>query len=203
MAIVTKMITKILSDYENSDMLVNSALKYRFSYNGYDTDVFYTAKDGLENQLLLLIMVDNVSYITTLNFHKDNNDYYMMFYLSNELYKKIQFSLLYVNNHCATQPYFETMVNYIMAHKPVTVQHRDELRQRRAYTYKYDHNNPYFKMTRRVPMSKDMREKILKKYNKELAIKILKFCGNTQTLVFTPNIEESKDIEVYMNTHSM
>ena len=30
MALVTNMITKILSDYENTDLLINSALKYRF-----------------------------------------------------------------------------------------------------------------------------------------------------------------------------
>ena len=52
-------------------------------------------------------------------------------------------------------------------------------------------------------MSEKMKNKILKKYDKELAQKILKFCGQTRTLVFTPNIEDSKDIEVYMDTHSI
>lgn len=203
MAIVNEMINKILSDYSNSDLLVNSALKYRFTYNGYITDVFYTENDGLKNQLLLSIMVDDVTYITTLNFHKVKDDYYMMFYLPNELYKRIQFSLLYVNGKCSTKPYFESMKDYIKTHRPITVQHRDELRRRRAYTYKYEHNNPYFKMTRRVPMSKNMRKKIWEKYDKELAIKILEFCGKTQTLVFSPNIEDSKDIEAYMDNHSM
>lgn len=202
MANVTNAITKIISEYNNSDMLVNSALKYRFTYNGYATDIFYTVKDGLQKQLLLAIMVNDVTYITTLNFYKLENDYYMNFYLSNELYKKIQFSLLYVNNHCAVNPYFETMIDYIMTHQPIAVQHRRELRGRRDYIYKYERNNPYFKTTKRTSMSPKMRAKILKKYNKELAQKILKFCGTTRTLVFTPNIEDSKDIEVYMNTHS-
>ena len=203
MALVTNMITKILSDYENTDLLINSALKYRFSYNGYDTDVFYTVKDGLENQLLLSIMVDGIAYITTLNFHKAKNDYYMMFYLPNELYTEIQFSLLYVNKHCAVNPYFEAMSDYIMMHRPIAAQHREELRRHPTYTYKLEHSYPYFKTTRRVSMSKDMKNKICEKYDKVLAAKILKFCGKTKTLVFTPNIEDSKDIEVYMDTHSM
>ena len=70
MAIVTSMIAKVLSDYNNSDMLVNSALKYRFYYNGYETDVFYTIKDGLQNQLLLSITVEDITYVTTLSFRK-------------------------------------------------------------------------------------------------------------------------------------
>lgn len=203
MAIVTSMIAKVLSDYNNSDMLVNSALKYRFYYNGYETDVFYTIKDGLQNQLLLSITVEDVTYVTTLSFRKVKNEYHMMYYLSNELYKKIQFSLLYVDKHCTTTPYFEAMSNFIMNHQPITVKHRDELGRRRAYTYKFEGNNPYFKTTKRSPMSEKMKNKILKKYDKELAQKILKFCGQTRTLVFTPNIEDSKDIEVYMDTHSI
>ena len=57
MANITNMIDKIFTEYKNSNMIINSALKYRFSYNGYNTDVFYTQKDGLQNQLLLAITV--------------------------------------------------------------------------------------------------------------------------------------------------
>ena len=111
--------------------------------------------------------------------------------------------VLYVNKHCAVNPYFEAMSDYIMTHCPIAVQHREELRRHPTYTYKLEHSYPYFKTTRRVSMSKDMKNKICEKYDKVLAAKILKFCGKTQTLVFTPNIKDSKDIEVYMGTHSM
>ena len=50
MANITNMIDKIFTEYKNSNMIINSALKYRFSYNGYNTDVFYTQKDELQNQ---------------------------------------------------------------------------------------------------------------------------------------------------------
>ena len=81
MANITNMIDKIFTEYKNSNMIINSALKYRFSYNGYNTDVFYTQKDGLQNQLLLAITVDNVTYITTLYFYKKDKEYCMQFYL--------------------------------------------------------------------------------------------------------------------------
>lgn len=202
MACITNMINKILLEYNNGNMTVNSALKYRFTYNGYNTDVFYTQKDGLQHQLLLAIMVNNVTYITTLHFVLKNNDYYMQFYLPNELYEQLQFSLLYVDGHCAVTPYFEKMINHIMKNHPISVRHRDELRNYQNYVYEDEKNNPYFKTTRRVSMSAKMRSKIKKKYDEDLATKILDFCGTTKTLVYTSNIAESKDIEVYMNAHS-
>lgn len=202
MANITNMIDKIFTEYKNSNMIINSALKYRFSYNGYNTDVFYTQKDGLQNQLLLAITVDNVTYITTLYFHKKDNEYCMQFYLPNELYERLQFSLLYVDGHCAVTPYFEKMINHIMKNYPIYVRHRDELRNYQNYVYEDEKNNPYFKTTRRVSMSAKMRSKIKKKYDEDLATKILDFCGTTKTLVYTSNIAESKDIEVYMNAHS-
>lgn len=202
MACITNMINKILLEYNNGNMTVNSALKYRFTYNGYNTDVFYTQKDGLQNQLLLAITVDNVTYITTLYFYKKDKEYCMQFYLPNELYEQLQFSLLYVDGHCAVTPYFEKMINHIMKNHPISVRHRDELRNYQNYVYEDEKNNPYFKTTRRVSMSAKMRSKIKKKYDEDLATKILDFCGTTKTLVYTSNIAESKDIEVYMNAHS-
>lgn len=89
-----------------------------------------------------------------------------------------------------------------MAHKPISVRHRDELRNYQNYVYEDEKNNPYFKTTRRVSMSAKMRNKIKNKYDEDLATKILDFCGTTKTLVYTSNIAESKDIEAYMNTHS-
>ena len=44
MANITNMIDKIFTEYKNTDMIINSALKYRFSYNGYNTDVFILKK---------------------------------------------------------------------------------------------------------------------------------------------------------------
>lgn len=202
MANITNMIDKIFTEYKNSNMIINSALKYRFSYNRYNTDVFYTQKDGLQNQLLLAITVDNVTYITTLYFYKKDKEYCMQFYLPNELYEQLQFSLLYVDGHCAVTPYFETMINYIMAHKPISVNHRNELANYHNYVYGDRNNNPYFKTTKRVSMSAKMRNKIKNKYDEDLATKILEFCGTTKTLVYTSNIAESKDIEAYMNAHS-
>lgn len=203
MAIVTDAITKILSDYNNIDLQVNSALKYRFSYNGYVTDAFYTVEDGLAKQLLVLITINGVTYVTTLNFNQKENEYYMNFYLPNELYEKVKFSLLYVNNRCATKPYFEAMFNYILTHQPIAILHREELRNRQIYQYTLERDKPYFKTTRRDSMSERMRAKILDKYSPELAKKIFRFCGKTKTLVFTDKIEESKDIEIYMNNQSM
>ena len=202
MANVTCMVKKILSDYKKNNLCVNSALKYRFIYNGYETDVFYTTKDGLQNQLVLSILIDSVAYLSTLHFSKDKDEYHMKYYMSPELYKKVQFSLLYVEGRCPTTPYFETMQKYIVTHNPITVNHREELQRSKSYTYKIEHNNPYFKNTRRVKMSKDMREKIRNKYESNLASKIFAFCGSTKTLVFSPNIEDSKDIEAYMEHYS-
>lgn len=203
MVCITNMIERILFEYNNSNMTVNSALKYRFTYNRHNTDVFYTQRDGLQNQLLLAIMVNNVTYITTLHFHKVNNDYYMKFYLPNELYNQLQFSLLYINNKCAVKPYFEAMNNYIMTHQPISVRHRDELRNYQNYVYTDERNNPYFKTTRRVSMSAKMKEKINNKYDNDLAKKILDFCGTTKTLVYTSNIAESRDIEAYIDDYGI
>ena len=60
MANITNMIDKIFTEYKNSNMTVNSALKYRFTYNGYNTDVFYTQKDGLQHQLLLALSLIHI-----------------------------------------------------------------------------------------------------------------------------------------------
>lgn len=195
--IVSNVINKMFNDYQNINLTVNSCLKYSFTYNGCITDVFYTKKDGLQNQILICINVNNIDYISTLNFRLNkDNEYSMNFYLPTELYSKVQFDLLYVGGKCSTTPYFKTMVNAIMNNAAIPSNHRDELGHKKIYKYSANESAPYFETVIRKKMSSEMKQKICKKYDSELSNKILKFCGNTHTLRFTNDINKSKDISV-------
>ena len=198
--IVSNVINKIFNEYQNINLTVNSCLKYSFTYNGYKTDVFYTEMDGLQNQILICINIDNIDYISTLNFglNKDN-EYSRNFYLPIELYNKVQFNLLYVDGKCSTTPYFETMVNEIMNNAAIPSNHRDELGRKKIYKYNANESAPYFETIIRKKMSYKMKQKICKKYDSELSNKILEFCGSTHTLRFTNEINKSKDISVLIN----
>ena len=68
--IVTETILKILDDYTNINAVVNSSIKYRFTYNQCTTDVFYTTQDGLNNQLLFSLNVDETDYLTSVYFEE-------------------------------------------------------------------------------------------------------------------------------------
>ena len=197
---VTALINKIKNDYQNIDLLVNSALKYRFHYNGYETAVFYTTINGLQNQLSLIITVNGIDYLTTLYFsHNDEKQYYMNYYLPPELYNKVKFTLLFVDHKCNTKPYFEKMSNAIINNNPIPSNYVDDINQKNLYKYKQITDNPYFETTVRKKMSPEMKKKIFIKYNNDVANKIIKYCGNTLTLRFTSDISRSKDILTYIN----
>lgn len=197
---VTNMIQKIYDDYQNSDLVVNSSIKYRFFYNGYQTDVFYTTADGLQRQLVIAITIDDINYLTTLYFSRDTDgQYFMNYYLPPELYKSVQFSLLYVGGKCSTTPYFEEMKNAILYGTPVPANHMNELKNRKIHRYKEITDNPFFETVIRKPMSPTMIKKIKRKYDYGVAQQILKYCGSKKTLRFTADVSRSKDILAFIN----
>ena len=199
--IVTETILKILDDYTNINAVVNSSIKYRFTYNQCPTDVFYTTQDGLNNQLLFSLNVDETDYLTSVYFSKDSSgEYYMSAYLPPELYKKVKFKLLLVNGKCDTIPYFEEMCRAIKESEPIPSNHHDYISGRDYYRYGNETENPFFETFIRKKMSEDMKHKVLALYGSTVAKQILKFCGNTKTLRFTSDITKSKDILTFLNT---
>lgn len=197
---VTKMINKLYNDYQNSDLIVNSAIKYRFVYNGFQTDIFYTLADGLHNQLLIVITVNNVDYLTTLYFLKNqNNEFFMKPYLPPELYHCVQFTLLYKNGKCSTTPYFEQIQLAILNTLPIPSNHKEDIAKRHLYNYHEQKDNPFFETVIRRPMSANMITKIKSKYEYPLAQQILRYCGHTKTLRFTSDFSKPKDILTFIN----
>lgn len=196
---VTLMINKIFYDYENTELTVNTSIKYRFMYNGYQTDVFYTTANGLQSQLLICIAINDTDYLSTLYFSKNANDeYFMNYYLTSDLYEKVKFSLLYRNGRCAATPYFESMVQAIMNNAPIPSHHIRELKSRNLYQYKYNEDKPFFDTIIRKNMSNPMKKKINNKYGSAIAQQIITFCGSNRTLRFTSDFTKSKDILTYM-----
>lgn len=199
--IVTETILKVLDDYTNIDAAVNSSVKYRFTYNQCVTDVFYTTQDGLKNQLLFSIKVDETDYLTAVYFSKDSSgEYYMSAYIPSELYNKVKFKLLLVNGKCDTIPYFEEMCRTIKESEPIPSNHKEYISGKDYYRYGSETENPYFETIIRKKMSEDMRRKVLALYGTTVGKQILKFCGNTKTLRFTSDITKSKDILTFLNT---
>jgi len=197
--IVTETILKMLDDYVNIDAAVNSSVKYRFIYNQHTTDVFYTNRDGLQNQLLISLKVDETDYLTSVYFSKDSSgEYYMSAYMPSELYKKVKFKLLLVNGKCDTIPYFEAMCRAIKESEAIPSNHKEYLSGKHYYRYGNETENPYFETIIRKKMSPDMRRKVLALYGSTVAKQIFKFCGNTKTLRFTSDITKSKDILTFL-----
>ncbi len=200
---VTNMIQKIHKDYQNNELVVNSSIKYRFYYNGYQTDVFYTTSDGLQNQLLIVITIDDINYLTTVYFSRTTDgQYFMNYYLPPELYKNVQFTLLYVDRKCSTTPYFDEMKKAILNNLPIPTNHASDINGRHLHQYKEIEDNPFFETIIRKPMSLKMIKKIKNKYDYNVAQQILKYCGKTKTLRFTSDISRSKDILAYINKPS-
>ena len=197
---VTNLINKILTDYANTNLVVNSSVKYSFLYNDCQTDVFYTRMDELQNQLLIAVTVNGVDYLSTLNFSMNSdNEYFMNYYLPSELYKNVKFTLLYINGKCSTTPYFERMVQTIMNNKPTPSNHRNDISHKNLYHYHKHNDNPFFETIILKSMSDDMVNKIKNKYDSKVAQQIFKYCGHTKTLRFTSDINKSKDILTFIN----
>lgn len=199
--IVTDLIKKLCSDYEVSCLQVNHSLKYSFGYNGYLTDIFYTKQDNMQNQLLVAIEVDGITYLSTLYFSKDENENYQMkYYLPPELYDNVKFSLLYIASEkkCPVTPYFNQMHNCIMNTQPEAVNARQNINGRNVHRYGRPEDNPFFETIIRKPMSDDMKEKVWKKYSTAVAKQIFKFCGATKTLRFTSDITRAQDILTFI-----
>lgn len=66
--IVTKAITKMLNDYNNIALTINSCVKYSFIYKGYKTNIFYTQENGLQDQFIVVMNINNTDYLLPISF---------------------------------------------------------------------------------------------------------------------------------------
>lgn len=197
--IVTDLVEKLHSDYLVPRLPVNDSLKYSFTHNGCLTDVFYTQSDEMQNQLLIAIDIENITYLSTLYFSEDNDgEYYMNYYLPPELYNNVKHSLLSGDGY-STTPYFNAMRSCIMSTAPVADSAKRNIGGRTVHKYKSHIDNPFFETIIRKPMSDDMKMKIRKKYPFHIANQIFAFCGATKTLRFTADITRAQDILTFIN----
>ena len=192
---ITALINKIQTDYNEPGNLINSTLRYQFTYNGFVTDVFYTKVNGLEQSLRLVVKILDVDYLILEHFSYSDGKYEIQTYLDPEIYNALKFTLFYVNCKCSTTPYFQEMHDTLIDAVPI----KEEDAERHYYRHHNDEYKPFFETTVRKHMSEKMRNRIYKGYDSVLAAKIIKYCGTTQTLRFTTDIAKSKSIDVYFS----
>lgn len=193
---ITIAYNKVKQDFENAQYKVNDTIRYQFLYNGFINDVFYTQKNGLEQSLRVIAKVNDIDYMFIEHFSFANDICEIKTYIDSELYKELKFSLFFVNGKCLTTPYFEKMRECIEKTHPLPKQDDN----RNYYHHTDDEYKPFFETVVRKHMSNKMRKRIFDSYDKALATRILKFCGNTQTLRFTTDITKSKSIDVYFSS---
>ena len=192
---ITSLINKIHADYNNPNNLTNNTLRYQFEYNGFITDVFYTKTNGLEQSLRLVVKVSDEDYLIVEHFSCNNGKYEIQMYLDPEIYSALKFTLLFVNGKCSTTPYFTKMNEALIKATPLKADNT----VRNYHRYRNDEYKPFFETTIRKHMSQKMRDRIYKSYDHDLATKIIKYCGTTQTLRFTTDIVKSKSVDVYFS----
>ncbi len=193
---ITDLIVKIHKDYDNTANRVNNTLRYQFIYNCCITDVLYTEVSGLEQTLRLIIRVDDLDYLIVEHFSESDGEYSIETYIDPEIYEHIKYCVLLVGGKIKTNPYFEAMRDQLLSNTPIV--HPDI--SRNYFHHQDAEYKPYFETTVRKKMSSKMRDRIIQSYNKDLARRILDFCGDTQTLRFTADENRARNIEVYFDS---
>lgn len=195
--VATKAIVKMLNDYNNIGLTINSCVKYSFSYNGYKTNIFYTQENGLQDQFIVVMNVNSTDYLLPISFFKlSDGNYTISSYIPNELYSKV-FPFIFKNgDNYSPVPYMSALIHAIETTLPVGSNYKKDLSSISIYKYKTKEAKPYFDTIIRKNMSTEMRKKIFSIYPKDLAYKLTALCGKTHTLRFTNDLTRAKDILV-------
>lgn len=196
---ITNVVDKLRNDYHNTQNIINKSVKYSFDYHHSHTDIYYLEENGLKNQILLSICVKDKYYLTTICF--SNNDYEINPYIPNEIYQHIKNDIFSMDGYSPV-PYFNKLCSVIINKVPIVTDYKDDIKNHNYHIYK-DHNEcPFFETFTRKNISDNMKEKIYKRYNNDLANKIIKYCYQTgQTLRFTSDFNKAHDIIFAMNNN--
>lgn len=196
---ITNVVNKLQNDYHNTQNIINKSIKYVFDYHNSHTAIYYLQENGLQNQILLVICVNDKYYLTTLYFSLINNGYKMPRYIPDEIYPYIRKQMFEKDNNSPAR-YFDKMFSVILNNDPITVNYKIDTNNYEFHTYKDHKECPFFETFIRKSISSDMKEKIYKRYSYELAKEIIKYCYRTsKTLRFTSDFNKSHDIIILMN----
>lgn len=196
---ITKVVNKLENDYNNAAYVINKSIKYSFNYYNSNTTIYYSKENELQNQIILIICVNRIDYLTTIYFLESNNQYTITPYIPAEIYPHIRQDMFESNNNSPIL-YFERMCSVILNSHPIVANYGADLSEHDFYVYN-DHNEcPFFETFIRKNMSLAMKQKIYKRYDNDLAKKIIAYCKeNNQTLRFTSDFNRSHDIVIAMN----
>lgn len=196
---ITNVVNKLQNDYHNTQNIINKSIKYNFDYHNSHTAIYYLKENGLHNQILLVICVNNRYYLAPLYFSLINNEYKMSRYIPDEIYPYIRKEMFEKDNN-SPAPYFDKMFSVILNNDPITTNYKADTNNYKFYTYKDHKECPFFETFIRKNISTDMKKKICKRYSYELAKEIIEYCYQTgKTLRFTSDFNKSRDIIILMN----
>lgn len=198
--LITNIIQKLLEDYSIVEFQVNETIKYSFPLGEYITNIYYTKKDGRQNELDICIECNDIQYMFTLPFSCDEEEnYHINTYLSNEIYECLRTTILQHFKYHKTTPYFEGICNTILHNTPVVPHPATKPATPHFHPNNYYDDKPFFQTMVRMTMSTRMQKKIIALYPPEEAEKIFSYCGNTFTLRFTSDPKKEKEITIYIS----
>ena len=186
---ITKTFKKINNDYSIANT-INDVLKYKFTYNGFNTYLFYTKTNNLGNIFQIIFDIDKKLIATTQYLVHYNNKTYFKTFIPNEYYSKI--SVVFKNDNWSPNLYFKKLFEHIDKTKPITTT-KIEIEQINKQQYLHNNNLPFFHTFVRANISNGMKERVRKSFvnSKE----IIDYCvSHNYTLRFTNDINLAKDL---------
>lgn len=196
---ITNVVDKLHADYHIAQNIINKSIKYSFDYHNSHTGIYYLQDNGLQNQILLVICVNEKYYLTTIYFSLIDNEYQIKPYIPDEIYPHIKKEMFKSDNYSPV-PYFQKICAVILNSNPITTNYKTDTEKYKFHTYKDQKECPFFETFTRKNISTDMIEKIQKRYKSDLANRIIRYCHQAgKTLRFTSDINKSHDIIISMN----
>lgn len=196
--IITEHITKLHNDYQNINNRINNSIRYTFDHNGSRTSIYFTCENELQNQIILTICYNDTYYITPKYFSENNGVYNMTGFIPTEIYPHIRD--IFADNNYSPSCYFEHMLDAILNTAPVGKNFLAEINRHPYYNYENTSERPFFETFTRQNMSPAMRDNIQKRFDFDLANRILEYCDRTnKTLRFSSHIERNHDILIALN----
>lgn len=186
---ITESFKCLKSLYKEGNININNMLRIDFIYNNIKSFLLFKDMPPFANIFVVVWKVNNTYYLQSYYVNEKNSNYFFNPYIDNQIFFDIK-SIFKINSNYSIKSYFE----YIFENLDQGTRSQENIKRLKNYNKNLDQipEYIYFSHFRRGNMSTEMKEKIEKYFNKDIAHYIK---SNKNTAVFTNDIEKSNDIK--------
>lgn len=188
---------RLIKNYERiSYKKPEHCLKFYYTYNGVNVNLYFDYYDKKSMSLSLILVVNNLFYFTPLNILNKG--------LNKEYLPKIPFEILNkILQEGTLNDFYKNMESHILQDKPhINYYSKDKIFTNTLKFKKGDIDLPFWKTIRRIRMPENTLINL--SHRADISIEILrKLQNNNLTLVRTAKPEERRELTLILRDHNI